>query len=348
MSKRMPLYIGGAVSLVLLLGAGGLLFMQQGAFSGKTETMEEAGLKLKKLTDRKPFPSAANVNRLDSQLEVYTVYQDELFSSMSKGQEAVGTVDQDRFRRLLAENLTQLVREARAKSVAIPVQFPFGFHRYVAGSLPDPGEMPRLMSQMQGVTQICHILYESGISELLGVERTEFEKAAAGAAEAAAEDASSRRGRRNRGGDEEVADTTDSKALYTDPDGLFTREHYVVRFRARDAAIQKCLDRFAKGAPFTVVTRMDLVNPNRPVVAVQPDAVQGIGEEDPFGAPPPPAWGAPPPPPGPAAKENEPLPRDLRVIAGRELPEVRFEIDVYRFIEPARGDDAADGQEEPK
>ena len=343
--KHMPLYIGGAVSLVLLLGAGALLFLQQGAYSGKTGTMEEAGLKLKKLTDRKPFPSAANVNRLDSQLEVYTVYQDELFSRMSKDQEAVGTVDQDRFRRLLAENLTKLVREARAKSVAIPVQFPFGFHRYVAGSLPDPNEMPRLMSQMQGVTQICHILYESGIAELLGVERTEFEKAAAGAAEAAAEDTSSRRGRRNRGGDEETADASDAKALYTDPDGLFTKEHYVVRFRARDAAIQKVLDRFAKGAPFTVVTRMDLVNPNRPVVAVQPEAAPGMGEDDPFGAPPPPAWGAPPPPSGPAAKENEPLPRDLRVIAGRELPEVRLEIDVYRFLEPARD---ADDQEETK
>ena len=350
-SKHMPLYIGGAVSLVLLLGAGALLVLQQGGFSGKTESMEQAGLKLKRLTDRKPFPSAANVNRLDSQLEVYTTYQEELFASMSKGQESVGTVDQDRFRRLLAENLTKLIREARAKSVAIPVQFPFGFHRYVAGSLPDPDEMPRLMSQMQGVSQICHILYESGIGELLGVERTEFERAAAGAAEAAAADASSRRGRRNRGDEEAAADQADTKALFTDSDGLFTKEHYVVRFRAKDKAIQNVLDRLAKGAPFTVVTRMDLVNPNRPVVTVQPDAVQDSAAGDGFDMSP--GWPAPPPPGGPAAgpgaKENEPLPRDLRVIAGRELPEVRLEIDVYRFVEPARdADDGADDQEEPK
>ena len=345
----MPLYIGGAVSLVLLLGAGALLFLQQGGFSEKTESMEQAGLKLKRLTDRKPFPSAANVNRLDSQLEVYSTYQEELFASMSKGQESVGTVDQDRFRRLLAENLTKLVREARAKSVAIPVQFPFGFHRYVAGSLPDPSEMPRLMSQMQGVTQICHILYESGIGELLGVERTEFEKAAQGGdAAPEADAASSRRGRRNRGGDEEAAAAqADAKALFTDPDGLFTKEHYVVRFRAKDKAIQAVLDRFAKGAPFTVVTSMELVNPNRLVVSVQPEAATDSAPGAGFDAPP--GWPAPPPPPGgPAAKDNEPLPRDLRVIAGRELPEVRLEIDVYRFVEPARDADGADDQEEPK
>lgn len=345
-SKHMPLIVGGAVSLVLLLGAGAFLFVQQGGYAEKIESMDSVGAKLKKLTDRKPFPSASNVNRLDSQLEVYTAYQDSLFSSMSKGQEAVGTVDQDRFRRLLAESLTKLIREARSQSVAIPVQFPFGFQRYVAGSLPDPDEMPRLMSQLQGVTQLCHILYESGISALLGVERTEFEKAAGGAA-AEAEADNPRRGRRGRGEEENVAAADASKALYTDPDGLFTKEHYVLKFRAKDAAIQAVLDRLAKGAPFTVVTRMDLVNPNRPVVIVQPEDGQPVGQPPPsFG---PGGWAPPPPPAGrslaPEGKENEPLPRDLRVIAGREIPEIRLEIDIYRFVEPAH-DDAEDADTE--
>ena len=96
--KHMPLYIGGAVSLVLLLGAGALLFMQQGAFTEKSDAMDSVGKKLKRLTDRKPFPSAANVDMLENQLEVYTAYQDDLFARMREGQETVGTVDQDRFR----------------------------------------------------------------------------------------------------------------------------------------------------------------------------------------------------------------------------------------------------------
>jgi hypothetical protein len=339
--KHMPLYIGGAVSLVLLLGAGALLFMQQGAFTEKNEAMDSAGRKLKRLTDRKPFPSAANVDMLESQLEVYSAYQDDLFARMREGQETVGTVDQDRFRKLLAENLIKLVREARARSVAIPVQFPFGFHRYVAGSLPDPDEMPRLMSQMQGVTQICHILYEAGISELLGVERTEFEKAAQADVNAEGDQpARGRRGRNRDEGKEEAA--ADAKALYADPDGLFTREHYVVRFRGKDAAIQAVLDRFAKGAPFTVVTRMDLLNPNRPVVTVQSENPPPSGAPQEFGWP---AAPAPAPAAGAAPKEGEPLPRDLRVVAGREIPEVRLEIDVYRFMEPARGAEAEDEEE---
>ena len=338
----MPLYIGGAVSLVLLLGAGALLFMQQGAFTEKNEAMDSVGKKLKRLTDRKPFPSAANVDMLESQLEVYTAYQDDLFASMREGQETVGTVDQDRFRKQLAENLIKLFREARARSVAIPAQFPFGFHRYVAGSLPDPDEMPRLMSQMQGVSQICHILYEAGISELLGVERTEFERAAQGDVNAESDQPARGRGRGRNRDEGKEENEADAKALYTDPDGLFTREHYVVRFRAKDAAIQKILDRFAKGAPFTVITRMDLLNPNRPVVAVQPEAAPAPE--------PPPEFGGWPPPPAPAPqagapKDNEPLPRDLRVVAGREIPEVRLEIDVYRFMEPVRDAEGTDEEE---
>lgn len=339
--KHMPLYVGGAVSLVLLLGAGALLFMQQGAYTEKNGSMESVGQKLKRLTDRKPFPSAANVEMLDEQLEVYTSYQEDLFARMREGQETVGTVDQDRFRKLLAENLMKLIREARAKSVAIPVQFPFGFHRYVAGSLPDPDEMPRLMSQMQGVSQICHILYDAGISELLGVERTEFEKAAQ--ADLNAEGDQPVRGRGRGRGREEAKEeaAADAKALYTDPDGLFTREHYVVRFRGKDAAIQQVLDRLATGAPFTVVTRMDLVNPNRPVVAVQPETPLPPGPPQEFG------WSAAPlpAPDAGAPKDNEPLPRDLRVVAGREIPEVRLEIDMYRFMEPVRDAEETDEEE---
>lgn len=332
--KHMPLYIGGGVALVLLLGLGYFLIAEKSAYAEKKEGVDSVRRKLERLTDRKPaFPSAVNVEITSRQLEIYRTYQEGLFDKMRAGQVPVGAVDQDRFRRLLEANLQKLVSDARANAVSIPVQFPFGFHRYVAGALPEPEEMPRLMSQLQGVAQLCTILYQSGISELLGVERTEFEKDALLAASMNMDDSMGRRRRRDEPSEEEKADP---KALFTDSDGLFTKEHYVLNFRAKDEAQKKVLDRLAQGAPFTVVTKMTMTNPGRPLVpAPSPSGGSAVAQAAP----------APVSSTGwqsagarntlaQETKENAPLPRDLRVIAGRELPDVRLEVDVYRFVEP--------------
>ncbi len=46
--------------------------------------------------------------------------------------------------------------------------------------------------------------------------------------------------------------------------------------------------------------------------------------------------------------EEEILPRELRVVAGQELPNVRLEVDLYRFAQAERAESAGgNGEENP-
>jgi len=218
------------------------------------------------------------------------------------------------------------VQSARSRSIGLPVDFAFGFQRYAAGILPAEPDLDRLVDQLYSVASLCGVLYEAGIGELVSIERTVFEKDAQ-AVPAVEEDY----GRRRRSQTETEAAVV-STDLVVDPDGLFSKERYVVTYRAQDEANWKVLERLSRGAPFTVVTKVEIANSARPAV-VPPKAE---GAPDPASRP-----GAP----GAPASREEPavLPRELRVVAGQELALVRLEIEVYRFSDSV----AAEGEEHP-
>lgn len=324
--KHLPLYVGGGVTLVLAGVLGFFLFQQTGTYEETKDSLNGAQRKLVRLTNREPaFPSEANVEQEKKQIETYRKYKDDLFAAMRKGQEDLWESNRDGFRRRLQECLTTLENEARKHAVGLPPRFPFGFQRYIAGALPEDGEIQRLMAQLQAVTAICGILYDSGIAELRGVERMEFEKSAQAAGNDENSSARARRRGRDRGDEETSKAPTE---LYVDPDHLFCKEHFAVTFTARDDALWKILDRLAQGAPFIVVTGVTVTNPERPAVA----QVSGSGGES-SGAVSQDGWTS-------AGGQNtlggshaEELPRELRICAGQEKPEVRLELDVYRFLE---------------
>ncbi len=341
--KNMPLLIGGVVALLLLAALGYGLFNAKGHYTEDMDALQSESRKLQRLTSRDPFPSEPNVKISDKQLDIYDDYLVNLFSEMRKGQTSIGAVDGDRFRRVLEDVLRRLFVEARNKSVVIPTAFPFGFHRYVEGALPVAEELPRLLNQLQSVAVLCGILYDSGISELLAVERTVFERDAQMAQAIAEEDT----GRRRRRGEPEPEVAKSATDLYQDPDGLFTKEHYALIFRARDEAVWKLLDRLSKGSPFIVVTKLEITNAHRPAVVAPPTEAEtapaGGGGVSVAVA----GWQSPGMGRGPAVQQNkapEILPRDLRIVAGNELPTIRIELDLYRFAEEAA---VEEGQETP-
>lgn len=334
----MPLLIGGVVVLVLAIALVFMLYSTHGRYAESAAKLTSAKNSLQRLSSRPVFPSEANVQTMSKQLGIYQDYLDGLYAAMREGQRADPPVDRDGFRRMLEEGLGGLLNEARAKSVAIPPDFAFGVQRYIAGTPPSDEDLPRLVDQFTSLAVLCRILFDAGIGELVSVDRTVFEK---DAQVAPAEEEYSRRGGRNRAETQAVAPSTE---LYRDPDGLFSKEHYVLSYRAQDAANWKVLDRLAQGAPFVVVTKLEISNPARPAV-VPPKA-----DEKTAAAPKPTStagWKA-------AGTESTPLrgdkeepailPRELRVVAGQELPLVRLEVDLYRFAEAAAADQ---GEERP-
>ncbi len=103
------------------------------------------------------------------------------------------------------------------------------------------------------------------------------------------------------------------------------------------------MDRLSQGAPFVVVTRMEISNPARPAVVPPKEPEPAPASSQPVSVG---QWQAPP---GsmPAAPREVPvvLPRELRVVAGQELSNVRLEVDLYRFTEAAST--AEQGEENP-
>lgn len=337
--KHMPLLVGGLVVLLLAIVLFYLLFSAKGHYAEGFSKLATVQNQLQRLTSRAVFPSEANVQAMGKQMEIYQEYLDGLRGVMKKGQRAPEPVTRDRFRQLMEETLRQLVNGARANSVALPINVAFGFQRYAEGNLPAEEEMGRLVDQINSVKTLCEILYAAGIDELVSVDRTVFEK------DAQVAPVEEEYGRRSTRGRPEAATSAPSVELAADPLGLYTKEHYVLSYRTQDAANWKVLDRLAQGAPFVVVTKMEIVNSARPAVVAPPSKAE---EAAPTASRPvsTAGWLAPAGDSVPTAKaETEVLPRELRIVAGQELSSVLLEVDLYRFAETAVA--VAQGEENP-
>ena len=325
--KHMPLLIGGVVVLLVAIALFYALFNAKGRYVAESDSLMAVQSRLQRLSTRAVFPSEANVQTMGKQLHIYQEYLDSLYAAMREGQPPEQALDRDGFRKMLEDTLRQLGLTARAKSVVIAPTLAFGVQRYIEGAPPADEDLPRLTDQLRSIAVLCNILFEAGIGELVSVDRTVFEKDAQ--VVPVEEGYNARRGQSDK-----AAPPPPSTELYRDPDGLFTKEHYVLSYRAQDAANWKILDRLAQGAPFVVVTRMEITNPSRPPAvmpktedaapaAARPTSTAGWQSAAPQGSAP------------AEKKETEILPRELRVVAGQELPNVRLEVDLYRFAEAA-------------
>jgi len=332
--KYMPLIIGGVVALLL----AGLLFFfilnVRGNYLTEQDELGQVQNQFMRLNNRKVFPSVSNVQAMEKQLDVYQDYYNGILKALKASRQSTQVVTRDSFRATIESILRQLEAGARSNNIVLPPNFAFGFQRYAEGNLPQEEEMTRLMDQLRTIHALCTILFEAGISELTSVERTVFE---ADAKPVMAEDVFGGHFLRRT---EDDAKEEDSTELYRDPDGLYTRERYVLAYRAQDEANRKVLDRLAQGMPFTVVTKMEVINSAKPVVVVPQVAEEKAAASEPV------ATGSGWQSAGAAntlgAKEAPAiLPRELRVVAGRESPNIRLEVDVYRL---AKSDAEEEGQ----
>jgi hypothetical protein len=345
--KNMPLIVGGAAFGILAAVLGWFTWSAISSFSESEDALSKQTHKLDRLRSRVPFPSAENAEVLSRQEARDIEYLKGLGAEMRKAQSAVGSITRDRWQGEFGQVLRAIAQGARARGVNLPPAasgFLFGFERYRETIPMDAAELARLFPQLQGVSQLCRTLFECGITELVSVEREQFEVLSpAGPAD---DEDESPRARRRRAAEAEAPAAAPSKAPFRDKDGLFTREHYVLAFRAKDEAIWNVLAKFAQQIqPFVVVTKLDILNAARPAVlpprGAEPDASApgpSVATVEGFRA-----FGAP----VPAAKEPEgPLPRELRVVAGDTLPLARIEVDIYRFAEDSAAT-ADESAEEP-
>ena len=169
--------------------------------------------------------------------------------------------------------------------------------------MPNLSDVPRLVQQLKIIEALCDILQEAGITELVAIERDNFEQAAQGT------DASAgRRGAPPPG------------AAVNTPDGekMVSSQHFKISVRARENAVIDMLNLLASRPMFMVVTWIEMSNPN-----------QEYSSGGPVAAPVPAAGASTPGVPAPAV--SDPSARERQIVLGREELDVKLDLDVYQF-----------------
>ena len=321
--KNMVLIVGGSIAGILLLVTLFMLFRFRSKYESVNSDLRASQQRLDALYARDPFPSEENVLLVQTNLDVLQRYFDGFYGELKEGQIEPVKMEPAEFPLLLGKTMERLRTRAGEAGVALPSRFAFGFEHYAVGALPNAGDVPRLVIQVKTVEELCNILFNAKISEMVSVSRQVFEAGVVPSGDDSY--GGGRRGGGRRRGPEQSSEEGESAqtAEYVDPSGLFSREHYILTFKGKDVAVMDVLNRFARSKMFVVVSRLDIANevplPKAQAVVAVPTVKSGPG-----GAASVAALSAQP-------KAEVPS-HESRIVAGRELVKATLELDVYRFI----------------
>ncbi|MBI3987058.1 MAG: hypothetical protein HY343_09070 [Lentisphaerae bacterium] len=304
LKKYKGLLIAGGVVLVLLAVAGFLLYSSMSRYAqGKTDLQAEMQ-KLSQLNNREPFPSQTNIAQVTTNLLIQAGVLKEMNEQLREGQVEPQQMESAEFGLLLENGLRAIRASFATNGIILPQRMSFGFDRYAGGQPPRDLDIPRLVQQLRIIDNLCKILVAAGIAELQVISREEFETMAGAAPP--------------RPGQPPSAD----KVGTIGPNELYGKMRFKLVFRAKESAVLEVLNALAAHEMFTVITVLEKANQKQGLrdVAFSPAV-------------------APAAPPGGAAAGGA-IPREQRVVIGREEVDVKMEVDVYRFApipdQPAR------------
>lgn len=292
------------VSAVMIGAMCALLYIETRKLRAVQGSFDVNLVALKSSMMRDPFPTPKNIEATSNNVRTLADDSALLRREMNTGQVAVEAgMEPLTWLSLLTKRRKDLQDGARTANVRLPPLFSFGFEKYDAGTPPKVSDVRRLDLQLKTVEQICRSLYQSRVSEITKLNREQFEEQSGIAA---------------THGIAVVAATA------TNEPPLFTKEHFSIGLKAREAALIELLNMLASNRMFTVVTLVRVTG--NPGVDLRPPAK--TGEET-----------ASDGKTGRKAVGFDDRPPSQRIITGRgtERPaEVFLELDVYEFGEPPK------------
>ncbi len=293
--------ICSAVAVVLIVGAGVLVFL---SFQKLKETDKELDGKKRELENvyrLDPFPSPANVRRELENRDALTDWRGKLVAEASAGQLELKEQSPSKFMTLLGSARRKLL-EAAEERVDMPESFPFGFDRYFAegSQLPEPAHVPRLMRQLVIISRLSTILIEEEIESLKAVNRDVFEGMTSG------------------GGRRTTVGGVNANVGLLGKDDLHARLSFTLEFKAKERAVLAILNRLAEDELFMVPTQLVLQKTEEDVQLYELRASEsGAMAEDEV-----------------PADSDAPLSMQERMVSGLQLEpsmDVTLKLDVYRF-----------------
>lgn len=294
--KRYPAFSGAvAAVLVVLLAVGGRLFFVVKTYQKEKRELAAAKDNLDQLYHRPVFPSLANIAREREKLADLMDACNEINLALSAGQVPPQVMEAAHFWGLLEDVLPRIREWLRTARVIFPKEYAFGFEKYAGGQMPASANIPRLVQQLRMTEQLCAVMAEAGLSELLSFSRDEFEAAAAPAP---------------AGRQRPPAAGPEGPQLDQE---LYSSQHFKMAFRAPERTALDLMNRLARLPLFTVVTWVEIHNTRLETTLGSPAPLAGEKAKT------------------AATNRLEELARDKRIVFGREEVEVRLEMDVYNF-----------------
>jgi len=319
------------VIVLMLIGAGALLVRGFMEFYQAETRLGAKKAELEALYTRNPFPSAGNLEVERGNLAGLDEQLADLLKEMGRGQIQSEEQSPPKFMAQFWGTHKNMMNRARERGVKVPESFDFGFGKHMSGSLPAPQDVARLTQQLRIVQKLCGVLFESGISEMEGVGRDEFEvDAKVGSGDAAPQPRRSR-----RGGAETVALNTYDSSAGLIPEGSLTgRWRFVFKFTAKEGALLAVLNRLAQEPLFVVVSDLE-VEGDSGIKSLSVESAAKAGS----------AKGESAAGDAAAAAAAANVPRDLRIVCGRDTPlKARLALEVYQFQVPRPAQAAKPGE----
>lgn len=323
--KHIGIIIAGILGLLLLGGSVFLLVGFYGKYAQVEKSLNQQLNRFNALIRRNPYPSASNVELACKNYEDLQQYANRLREALQQGQIEPEQMERADFPPLAEKTLRGLWDAAAQSKCTFPDGFAFGFQRYIAGELPEPVNIPRLVVQLKTVDALCRLLFSSKISALTDIVREEFDKGPV-----AAESEEDSRGRRRRDRSAPAVSADAAASGIRQENGLYSLEKITLKFTCRENAVWDLLNEMVRSPLFVVVTSIEFQSPiprverisyaqyqenkiragaGQKLTPAQQAKIQQIRDDKVY---------------APPAKEE-------RVVAGREEINVILKCDVYRF-----------------
>lgn len=237
MAKKNIMMIGMILLGVLLVALSGYLLYRGINALDRTEVkLNEAEESLKGLHRSDPFPTTENMKKENQNVLLLEEGLAKMMESLKAGQvQPKANVTPSTFMTLFFAKRTELMNKAHEHGTAVPPDFAFGFDRYCTQSspLPPPADLPLLSEQLAIIENLSSIIIEERANNLIKITREDTN---------AVPDAGS------------VSPA--SKPKQGGGGHLYTKLHFTVELKAKEAALLGILNRIANDKMFMAVSSL--------------------------------------------------------------------------------------------
>ena len=155
---------------VATLAALAFLLMARSSFGEAKAQWDQQVVELTALQRHTPYPTDANLRKMKTQAEDYTVQIDKLKEELKLRVLPAVPMAPNEFQNRLRQAVTTVTEKARANKVKLPDNFYLGFEEF-SSALPDTAAAPLLGQQLAQVELLLNILIDARVEAVTSLRR---------------------------------------------------------------------------------------------------------------------------------------------------------------------------------